>query len=64
MHVGDADEMMLIKVGMLTTKSSSGKMLIGDNRSYPVDPGGSECVYTSPWVALEKVGALEGEVWG
>jgi hypothetical protein len=36
--VGDADEMMLIKVGMLTIKSSLGKMLIGDNRSYPVNP--------------------------
>jgi hypothetical protein len=36
--VGDADEMILIKVGMMTTKSSSGKILIGDNGSYLMDP--------------------------
>jgi hypothetical protein len=36
--VGDEDEMILIKVGMLNTKRSSGKMLIGDNIYYHVDP--------------------------
>ena len=38
MDVGDEYAMMLIKVGMFSTKSSLGKMLIGDNESYPMDP--------------------------
>jgi hypothetical protein len=46
--VGDADEMILIKDGMLTTKSSSGKMLIGDNKLTLWIPDGYGCVYTSP----------------
>jgi hypothetical protein len=57
--VGDADEMMLIKVGMLTTKSSSGKMLIGDNISYPVREV-CELLLGLPWRRLEPGGRSVG----
>jgi hypothetical protein len=49
---------------MLTTSVALGKMVIRDYGSYPVYPRWIRCVYTSPWGALEKVGALKGELVG